>query len=363
VSPAAKHVALCEVPRGHADLTRRRPPDPAPAAELTPAPIGGQYSVMNFKTFDLNLLRSLDALLSERSVTRAADRVCVSQPAMSGSLQRLRDYFEDQLLIRVGREMELTPLAKSMVTSVRDVLHSIQVTLEVKPSFDPTTARRTFTASMSDYVAFVLMPLVLRRLVVQAPYMSCHVEPLNEGCFNRLDTGESDFCVATDRWRLFGENEPSAEIRSEPLFSDSFVCIVDRDHPTVTDHISLEDFKRLPHAVVRIGRGVESIVEHAWKVANLDLNIAAAAPSFCTSIFMVPGTPIVATTQERLAIAFAASLPLKIVPCPIEVPTLHEAVAWHVRHEFDPGHQYMRRIFAEAAAELRSQSLAHQPGN
>jgi LysR family nod box-dependent transcriptional activator len=310
---------------------------------------------MNFKTFDLNLLRSLDALLSERSVTRAADRVCISQPAMSGSLQRLRDYFEDQLLIRVGREMELTPLARSMVGPVRDVLHSIQLTLEARPNFDPTTARRTFIASMSDYVAFVLMPLVLRRLSAEAPYMSCCVESLNEGCFNRLDSGESDFCVATDQWTLFGRNEPSAEIRSELLFSDRFVCIVDRNHLAVTDHLSLEDYKRLPHSVVNIGRGVESLIEHAWKMAGLDLNIAATAPSFCASVFMVPGTPIVATTQERLATAFAASLPLKIVPCPIEVPTLHEALAWHVRHEFDPGHQYMRRVFAEAAVELRSQ--------
>ena len=308
---------------------------------------------MNIKSFDLNLLRSLDALLSERSVTRAADRVCVSQPAMSGALQRLREYFEDQLLIRVGREMELTPLAKSMVTSVRDVLHDIQVTLETKPTFDPTTAKRTFSVSMSDYVTFVLMPLVLKRLVAQAPYMTCHIEPLNEACFNRLDSGESDFCVAADRWRLFGDNEPSTQIRSEPLFSDSFVCIVDKDHPTVTDHISLEDFKRLPHNLVRIGRGVESITEHAWKVAGLDLNIAATAPSFCTSIFMLPGTPVVATTQRRLANVFAASLPLKIVPCPVEVPSLHEALAWHERHEFDPGHQYMRRVFADAAAQLK----------
>ena len=307
---------------------------------------------MNIKSFDLNLLRSLDALLSERSVTRAAERMCVSQPAMSGALQRLRDYFEDQLLIRAGREMELTPLAKSMLASVRDVLHGIQVTLETRPSFDPKTAKRSFRVSMSDYVAVVLMPHVLKRLVEQSPYMSCHVEHLNEESFNRLDSGESDFCISSNRWTLFGANEPGDEIQSEPLFSDSFVCVVDKDHSMVTDHISFEDFKRLPHNLVSLGRGVESITGYAWKAAGLDLNIAATAPSFCTAILMLPGTPVVATTQRRLATRLAASLPLKIVKCPIEVPSLHEALTWHSRHEFDPGHQYMRRVFSEAAAAL-----------
>src|SRR5260221_12475121 len=116
---------------------------------------------MNLKSFDLNLLRSLDALLSERSVTRAADRVCVSQPTMSGSLQRLREYFEDQLLIRVGRAMELTPLARSLVGSVRDVLQSIQSTLDIKQGFDPATSNLTFLMSMSGYESVEHMPLVI----------------------------------------------------------------------------------------------------------------------------------------------------------------------------------------------------------
>src|SRR5260370_7621762 len=132
---------------------------------------------MNLKSFDLNLLRSLDALLSERSVTRAADRVCVSQPTMSGSLQRLREYFEDQLLIRVGREMELTPLARSMAASVRDLLQSIQSTLDIKPSFAPATARRTFSTSMSDYAATTLLPPPLARLATYGPPIPPPLEP------------------------------------------------------------------------------------------------------------------------------------------------------------------------------------------
>jgi LysR family nod box-dependent transcriptional activator len=308
---------------------------------------------MNLKSFDLNLLRSLDALLSERSVTRAAERVCVSQPTMSGSLQRLREYFEDQLLIRVGREMELTPLARSLVVSVRDVLRSIQSTLDIKPTFDPATAKRTFSMSMSDYAAIMLMPLVLERLTREAPHITCSIEPLSDKYFDRLNSGDADFSVGSGNWRLFGADEPGREIKSELLFSDTFVCIVAKNHPDIDRELTLEDFKRLPHILVRFRPGVESLVEHAWKIAELDLNIAVTMESFFTSIFMLLGTPLVATIQKRLAELVASSLPLKILPSPVEVPALHEFISWHVRHEFDPGHQYMRAVFAKAGAALR----------
>ena len=308
---------------------------------------------MNLRGFDLNLLRSLDALLSERSVTRAADRVFVSQPTMSGALQRLREYFADQLLIRVGREMELTPLAKSLVRPVHEVLQNIQSTLEIRPSFDPATVKRVFRLAMTDYAAVILMPEVQRHLATSAPYISCAIEPLTEAYYDHLASGDIDFVVAAGNWRLFGTTEPGTEIRSDLLFSDSFVCVVDRDHPSVTDSLSLDEYRRLPHHVVRLGPGTESLIEHAWKVAELDIKVATTSGSFLLCVCLIPKTPVVATTQKRLADLLAASLPLKVVACPVPVPALHESLVWHVRNEFDPGHEFMRGVFAEAAAQLR----------
>jgi len=257
---------------------------------------------MNLKSFDLNLLRSLDALLSERSVTRAADRVCVSQPTMSGSLQRLREYFEDQLLIRVGREMELTPLARSLVGSVRDVLQSIQSTLDIKPSFDPATAKRTFSMSMSDYAAVMLMPLVLERLAKEAPYISCSIEPLSDKYFDRLSSGDMDFSVAAGNWRLFGADEPGSEIKSELLFSDTFVCIVAKNHPAIDTEVTLDDYKRLPHILVRLAPGVESLIESATA------NSPANCPSTATSIAVCPCDARAATSHVCGAAAPPVSL-------------------------------------------------------
>ena len=310
---------------------------------------------MNLRRFDFNLLRSLDALLSERSVTRAADRVFVSQPTMSGALQRLREYFEDQLLVRVGRDMELTPLAKSLVRPVHDVLQNIQSALEIRPTFDPATVKRVFKLAMTDYAAVILMPAVQKHLAQSAPYISCAIEPLTESHYDHLASGDIDFVVAAGNWRLFGASEPGNEFCSELLFSDSFVCVVDRHHPTVGDTLSLDEYRCLPHHLVRLGPGTESLIEHAWKVAELDMKVAATSGSFLLSVCLIPSTPVVATTQKRLANLLAASLPLKIVPCPVPVPALHESLVWHVRNEFDPGHEFMRRVFAEAATQLRGQ--------
>jgi LysR family transcriptional regulator, nod-box dependent transcriptional activator len=311
---------------------------------------------MQLNTFDLNLLRALDALLVERNVTRASERLFVTQPAMSGALQRLRDNFGDQLLVRVGREMELTPLARSLVAPVREVLLQIQATLETRPSFEPKLARRNFKVAMSDYATLVLMPAVLRLLAIEAPFMTCHVEALTELSYGRLENGELDFCASVDDWHLFGNYEPGQVIRTQKLFSDDFVCVVDRHHPDVGATMSLDQYRHLSHNVARFGRGVATIVEQFWDAAHLELNIAATAPNFSSLIFMLPGTALVATAQRRLAGMLAASLPLKIVECPLELGSLNEILVWHARNEFDPGHQFIREIFAKAAATLADQA-------
>jgi LysR family transcriptional regulator, nod-box dependent transcriptional activator len=307
-----------------------------------------------FQRFDLNLLRALDVLLEEKNVTHAANRMHVSQPAMSGALQRIREFLNDQLLVRVGREMELTPHAQSLVEPIRKLLHDIRMTLDLEPNFDPVTSNLTFSFAMSDYSAFVLMPKVLKRLSVQAPYVTCEVELLNETTFSRLSANDVDFCIAADDWRLYGNYDPGAEIRTVPLFSDHFICVVDRDNQLVADQVSLDDYKRLPHSAVRLGRGLSSIVEHSWALADLRLNIAATAPSFSALIFMLPGTPMIATIQGRLVGSLAPALHLKPLDCPITIPPLREVLAWHPRNDFNPAHQFVREIVEEAGREIEA---------
>ena len=310
-----------------------------------PAPMG-------LHQFDLNLLRALDALLSERNVTRAAEKLFVTQQAMSGSLHRLREHFGDELLTRVGRKMELTPLARSLQKPVREGLLHVHSALETRPTFDPAAARRTFRVAMSDYASVTLMPRVMRKLASEAPHMTCHVETLNETSFDRLDDGDLDFHLSAGDCRLYGDHPPGAEISSIPLFRDDFVCVVDRRNALVGAEMTLDLYQRLPHNVVRMGAGLKTIVEQGWLDAQLKLRIVSTAPTFTALIFMVPGTPLVATAQRRLATALAPALNLRVLECPVRFDFLQENLAWHPRNEGDPCFEYVRQVFRDAAGEL-----------
>src|ERR1700753_1546934 len=138
----------------------------------------GDGVIMHLNRFDMNLLIALDALLREKNVTRAGERIYLSQSTMSGALQRLRDYFGDELLVRVGRELELTPRAQTLVDPVRDILLRVQAALESEPSFDPATAARRFSIVMSDYCFLTFLRPVIKRLQEEAPGITCRVEPL-----------------------------------------------------------------------------------------------------------------------------------------------------------------------------------------
>lgn len=310
-----------------------------------------------FNQFDLNLLRALDVLLEEQNITHAAARMNVTQPAMSGALQRMRDYFGDQLLIRVGREMKLTPLAQSLAGPVRAWLTDIRQNLGVDPQFDPKTIRRDFTIAMSDYAAYVIMPKLLERLASTAPYISCNIAPLNEAVFAKLASNEIEFSIASDHWRGYGSYEsPGRDIRNNLLFTDTFVCVVAEANPVTGPALSLEDYLNMQHLVVRMEGHLLSIVEHTWRIEDLSPRVAASATSFTSMIGMVRGTPHVATVQARLARGLTAALGVREMACPIEIPQLREALLWHARNDFEPGHRFMRELIIEVARGIDAES-------
>jgi LysR family transcriptional regulator, nod-box dependent transcriptional activator len=318
---------------------------------------------MQYSNFDTNLLRTLDALLTERSVTRAAERICISQPAMSGALQRLRDHFMDQLLIRAGRDMVLTPLAQSLVAPVRETLLQIQLTLATRPTFDPLTTRRDFNLAMSDYGAFVLMSSLLSRLAVEAPFITCHVMPMCGATTSRLETGDLDMLVTVDNCELVARQAGACDLKMRKLHTDDFVCLVDAHHPLIGETLTIEDYERLPHILVRFGLNLDTLVEQSWNHAGLDCTILATVPSFSSLLFMLPGTQMVATVQRRLADRLAPSLGLRVLECPVDVGWLQQVLMWHPRSDSDPGHQFMREMFAKAALPiLRKRELPSREG-
>jgi DNA-binding transcriptional LysR family regulator len=301
---------------------------------------------MQLNRFDLNLLIALDALLREKNVTRAAERVFISQPAMSAALQKLRAYFNDPLLVRVGRDMQLTPKGLSLVEPVHEVLLRVQATLATQPAFDPGSARRSFTLVAASSALALLLPQLLERIARDAPGVQCHVDPLNVTSLSRLEYGDIDLCIALDDPQFFGQRHWPEWLRSAALRSVRWACIADRNNALVDAELTPERCRALPHAVARAGAATETLGSASGGAA---LDVRATTESLLALPFLVVGTPLVASVPERLAQYFAARLPLKVVPDPLRRGEELEVVLWHKRREPDPAHAWFRELVIDLA--------------
>jgi LysR family transcriptional regulator, nod-box dependent transcriptional activator len=304
---------------------------------------------MQLNRFDLNLLIALDALLQEKNVTRAAERVFVSQPAMSAALQKLRDYFDDPLLVRVGRDLQLTPRGLSLVGPVREALLQIQATIGSQPTFDPRTVQRTFTLIVSADALLRVMPAVFQRLSSEAPGIRCHVEHFSESTLSRLEYGDADLFIGLNSLRLFGLREFPESLRIVELRPVRWLCAVAQDHPTVGDTITEEQYLRLPHLFGWPSGHTIPLEELVRRLLSADLDVRATTQGLLEIPFLLAGTQLVATLPEELARTLAKLAPVKLLKVPFETPDTHEVVIWHRRNEPDPGHAWLREVLISVA--------------
>lgn len=299
---------------------------------------------MRFKKLDLNLLVALDVLLVERSITRAAKRLNLSQSATSGVLARLRDYFEDDLLTQVGRNMVLTPLAESLADPVRSVLLQIQSTIETKPDFIPEESNRHFRVISSDYPTSVLLSDVTRRLSLLAPKITVEIVTPAESPLEQLDRGEVDLLIMPEKFTM-------AEHPSEVLFEDTYSCVIWASNTLVKDTISLDQYMALGHVATLWGSQQQpSLEEWFLKSAGLSRRIEVSVGNFNALPHLVIGTNRIATMHTRLARLFANYLPLRILPPPIDMPTIVMKMQWHKFFDKDPAHIWFRNLLRSVAA-------------
>ncbi|WP_085316738.1 LysR family transcriptional regulator [Derxia lacustris] len=302
---------------------------------------------MNFKRLDLNLLVALDTLLHERNVTRAAEKLHLTQSTMSGALGRLRDYFSDELLLPIGRRMALTPLAETLVEPVRDVLLRIDSTIVRRPEFDPAVASRTFRIAASDYIETVLLSAAITRAAELAPGITFHLQRVDAGVLDALTQGNVDMVVMP-------ANYMRPEHPLEVLFTDSYSCVVWMGNAAIGDRIDFDDYLRLGHVVTRIRNAPsamfdQEILERCGSARRIEVVVEsfAALPQF------ILGTHRIATMQTRLAHHCARQLPLRVLPTPFKTAGLEEAMQWHRYQDGDPAMQWLRTLLRDAAAQQR----------
>lgn len=250
---------------------------------------------MRFQRLDLNLLVALDALLSEKSVSLAADRLCLSQSATSSALGRLRDYFGDDLLVLKGRGMVLTARAEELIEPVRAVLEQIRTTVAIAPEFDPATADRQVRIMASDYSTQVLLASVLATLEREAPNLRFEIQPMGDNPIETLERGLIDLLLTIDF-------AISADHPSQVLFEDDYVVVGDAANPDLQGDITRERYFALGHVTARFGKSRTPAFDD-WFVRRqkTQRRIEVVAPTFLSQAGLVIGTRRIATMHRRLA--------------------------------------------------------------
>lgn len=307
---------------------------------------------MRFNKLDLNLLVALDALLAERSITRAAERLHLSQSAMSNSLARLREYFEDELLVQVGRQMEPTPRAETLREAVRDVLLRIETSVATQPQFDCTTSDREFRLFVSDYSMAVLMPAALGLAATMGSTARFNLLPQVLNPARALERGEADLLVIPKAYC-------SADHPTEILYDDSFVCVVWEDSGHAREPMTFERYAGAGHAVM-VPVGTAQPAFETWFVQRYGLSrrIEVTTYSFSALPLLVVGTELVATVHARLARRLAPALPVRLLPMPLPMPPLEQAMQWHKYRSTDPGLLWLRGLLQRAALAMPGDSPA-----
>jgi len=291
---------------------------------------------------DLNLLVSLDALLQERSVSRAAARLGLSQPSLSASLARLRRHFRDDLLDRVGNRYELTPLAAQLAEQTTGTLAAVARVFASEPDFDPATAEREFTVLISDYAISVLGP-DLAALLQQAPNVRLRLHQVAIPAVNAAAQALRD----VDAMVL--PHGYLSDLPSQQLFTDRWVCIVAASHPGISEKLTMTDLEELPMVVAHHEPASYTPAGKQLSMLGVQPRVQLVAETFLALPFLVAASNGVALIQERLARLLTPAVPIRILPCPFEVAPLIEALWWHPMYNRDAGQCWLRRLFIEAA--------------
>jgi DNA-binding transcriptional LysR family regulator len=291
---------------------------------------------------DLGLLVTLDALLQEGSVTRAARRMGLSTPAMSHALARIRERLGDPILVRSGRGMLLTPRAEALKPRVHSVVTEARGTLEPERPFVARELSRTYVVHATDYVLTVLGLPFDRILREEAPGVCIRFVPNTPDDSPLLRDGGSDLAVG-----IYGDLPQ--EMRSRQLLTDRFVCVVRQEHPTVDRRLSLEQFVRLPHIQVAPRGKPGGYIDDMLRDRGLSRSVARAVPYFLTALQLTAQTDYVLTISERIARKLGPALGLKLLEVPLSLRPYALSLVWHPRFDGDAGHRFLRDVFTRAA--------------
>ena len=317
---------------------------------------------MRFNRFDLNLLLALEALLREKSVTRAAEQLYVSQPAMSAALAKLREYFDDQLLVRVGRDLELTPRGRALLDPVNQMLANMQTVLGAPDAFNPITEKRTFTIiSPGEVTPWVLQPL-MRKLETVAPGIRIHVERPSVAGLARLAQSNVDLVLTLDGPDSLPLPNLPESICMAYLLAIRYVAIITSSHPEIGSEMTLDQYLRLPHAVAHTFRNYSLVEETAQKNFGTHLDVRAFTESVLEIPYLVQQTSMIGVIPHPLARVFKDVPRFKILELPEgAMPSSRLDMLWHRSFQPDACHAWLRELITREVVERSGESWDDPP--
>jgi DNA-binding transcriptional LysR family regulator len=308
---------------------------------------------MNLNALDLNLVRVLDALLRERSVTRAGERIGLSQPAVSAALSRLRHALNDQLFVRRGNDMVPTPRAESLAEPVRAALREIERAFQSAKDFDPAKLERTFTFMGADFFSMLLMPSLAVRIAIAAPGVSLRFLDSARGDVSRL-LQDDEIDAALER-----PLEVSDSVSSAALFHSPFVIIAASDNAAISlagivqgECLPMELFCELPHVLRSIDGSMSGSTDQALAGIGLKRRVSLALPHFQAVALAVAQGNHLAAVPRQFARWAARSLPIVIYEPPLSIPVPEVRMYWHARRDDEPPHRWIREQILDEVAKL-----------
>jgi len=300
----------------------------------------------DFRRLDLNLLLVFSALLRERSVTKAAGRLFLGQPAMSAALARLRAFAGDELFLRSANGMEPTARALELAEALKPVMEGLSDALFATGGFDPLVSERSFALGVFDIGEITLAPLLLGAMATESPSVRLALRPVDRNdALAQLDSGAIDLAI-------IDMDAHAGWVRTQPLYQERFACVFDPKLVKAKAPISLDAFLAHPHLLTSFSRGFTGFVDEALAQQGLARRVTMTTTRFATLPFVLRSFAGIAALPATAAYEFASKLGLTVSPLPVEIPPVDLFLTWHARHDNDAGHRWFRDLVERKAIEM-----------
>jgi DNA-binding transcriptional LysR family regulator len=302
--------------------------------------------------YDLNLLPVFTVLMEERNVTRAAERLGITQPSLSNALNRLREMLHDPLFIRERYGMQPTQKAEELAPVITAALASLDGVVLGQQAFDPAKANQLITIAPNSYVEFVLVPALVAKLRERAPGIRLRFTPYGS---DLVETGVVSGMTAMALGRI---SDPPDNLIVQHLTDDGLACIVRADHPQIDNKISKRQYEQLKHVNVLPPGRLRAGLFQALQRTGLKREVVVSVTNFLAVPEVVAVTDYCATLPRLICRHLVRDARLKVLPAPVDLGTFPMEMAWHTRYRHDPAHRWLRALVAETAQELAALASA-----